>query len=46
MEIGDERRVHWPTRAMRDDQAGLTFTRVGKRGIDDSEMIALGGNNL
>jgi len=46
MEIGDERRVHWSTRAMRNDQASPTFARVGKRSIDDSERIALPGDDL
>src|SRR6266849_10461712 len=46
VEIGDERRVHWSTRPVCDDQASLTDCWVGGSCINDSEVTALGRNNL
>src|SRR6267143_176579 len=45
VEIGDERRVHWSARTVRDDQASLTGCGVGICRIDDSEMPALERSN-
>src|SRR5205807_4402741 len=46
VEVRDERRVHWTTRTMRDDQASLTFWRVRECSIDDSKMTAPGRSNF